>query len=551
MVEALSIALAQCNPIVGAINHNLELIRKLRHDAAVQGATVVVYPELVITGYPPEDLAYRPVFQQRAMRAVQELANDTNDGGPAMLVGGIWVEEGHIYNTMFYLAGGNVKLMQSKVNLPNYGVFDEARVFHPGPLPEAIEINGVKIGLIICEDTWTPEVARSLKKSGAQLLLSSNASPYEITKADVRRGVVGARVEETGLPVVYLNIVGGQDEIVFDGGSFVTDGKGNELGRMKSHESDLAIVRWNRDKNTVDVSHWESPKRQTTEESMYQSLVLGLKDYVRKTNMPGVILGISGGIDSALVAAVAVDALGLERVRGFMLPSRYTSKESFEDAAETAKLLGIRLDEISIEPGVEAFNAMLANEFKGLAANVAEENIQSRLRGNLLMAISNKTGWIVANTGNKSEMAVGYTTLYGDLCGAYSVLKDVYKTQVFELAHWRNAHYASNFLGANGRAIPERSITKAPSAELRENQKDADSLPEYPILDKLIHGLVEEKLSINEIIRKGYEREVVEKVSRLLYSSEHKRRQAPPGVKVTSMVFNKDWRYPIVHQFEN
>ncbi|MGB1539494.1 MAG: nitrilase-related carbon-nitrogen hydrolase, partial [Rickettsiales bacterium] len=352
MSETLSIALSQCNPIVGAISYNVDLIRDARKDAASQGAHVVVYPELAITGYPPEDLVLRPVFQQRAMRAAEELAKDTADGGPAMIVGGIWVEKKAIYNAMFYLADGEMKDIQCKVNLPNYGVFDEARVFTKGMLPDPIEIHGVKLGVVICEDTWTPEVSRALKRKGAEVIVSSNASPYETTKADVRRNIVGARVEETGLPFLYLNIVGGQDEIVFDGGSFVMDVNGDEIGRMAQHESDLAVIHWHKDNGVVKADHLPHRARQSKEESMYQTLVLGMKDYVRKTNMPGVLLGLSGGIDSALTASIAVDALGPDKVRAYMLPSRYTSKDSLEDAAQVAKLLGIQLKEVHIEQGV-------------------------------------------------------------------------------------------------------------------------------------------------------------------------------------------------------
>lgn len=551
MADTLSIALAQCNPTVGAIDDNIALIRDIRQQAARQGADVVFFPELAVTGYAPEDLVLRNVFQRRAMRAVQELAQDTADGGPDMIIGGIWAEDGKPYNCLFLLAGGDIQYIQRKVNLPNYGVFDEARVFAAGELPQAIDYKGVKLGLIICEDTWTPAVAGSLKKSGAEVLLSSNASPYEITKANVRREIVGARVEETGLPLAYLNIIGGQDEIVFDGGSFIMNAEGDEIASFVSHQPELAVVHWDKTVKTFRKDGLPHHPRPEKEESIYQTLVLGLKDYIRKTRMPGVLLGLSGGIDSALVAAIAVDALGADRVRGVMMPSRYTSQASLDDAAETARLLGIRIDTVSIEPGVAAFGEMLKDVFAGMKEDVTEENIQSRLRGNLLMAISNKTGYAVANTGNKSELSVGYTTLYGDLCGAYAVLKDVYKTQVYALSRWRNAHKPANLLGPDGRVIPERSITRAPSAELRPDQTDQDSLPDYEVLDALLQALVEEKRSVSEAVRRGFPRETVEKINRLLYSAEYKRRQAPPGVKVTSMVFGKDWRYPIAQQFDN
>lgn len=550
MTHSLTIALAQCNPVVGAIADNIALIRRLRAESAEQSADVVVFPELAVTGYPPEDMVLRPAFQRRAMEAVETLAKDTADGGPAIITGGIWVENGRVHNVLFLLEDGVIRAKQSKVHLPNYGVFDEARVFASAShMPQVVELRGVKVGLIICEDTWSPDVAASLKADGAELLISSNASPYETTKADTRRAIVGGRVGETKLPLLYLNIVGGQDEIVFDGGSFVTNANGDEIARMKQHEEDLGIVVWKNGR--LDVSAIPERPRQSREESMYQTLVLGLRDYIGKTRLQGAILGLSGGIDSAFVVALAVDALGAENVRGVSLPSRYTSQMSLEDAEESAKLLGIHLDTISIEPAVEAYHTMLKDVFSGTEEGLAEENIQSRIRGGILMAISNKHGNALVNTTNKSEMAVGYGTLYGDMCGAYAPLKDVYKLQVYALAKWRNKHHRPNFLGPKGRVIPERSITRAPSAELRENQEDRDSLPDYPLLDPILHALVEEKLSVEETVAKGFDRETVEKTNRLLYIAEYKRRQAPPGVKVTSMVFGKDWRYPLAQQFDN
>lgn len=549
MTGTLTIALAQCNPTVGAIGANLALLRRLRADAAAQGANVVVYPELAVTGYPPEDLVLRPVFQRRAMEAVEELARDTADGGPAIVTGGIWAAGGAVHNVVFVLDGGEIRERQSKVHLPNYGVFDEARVFAPGELPRAVEVRGHRLGLIICEDTWFPDVADALRADGAALLLSLNASPYEITKADTRRRITGDRVRETGLPLLYLNIVGGQDEIVFDGGSFVTDAQGNEIARLKQHEADLGIVRW--DGGALDASAIPGRPRQSREESMYHTLVLGLRDYIGKTGLPGAILGLSGGIDSAFAVALAVDALGPEKVRGVSLPSRYTSQMSLDDAEESARLLGIRLDTIPIEPAVEAYHGMLAGVFAGAKPDLTEENIQSRIRGTALMAMSNKLGNALINTTNKSEMAVGYGTLYGDMCGAYAPLKDVYKLQVYALATWRNTHHCADFLGPRGRVVPERSITRPPSAELRENQEDRHSLPDYPVLDPILHALVEGKQSVEEAVAGGFDRETVEKTNRLLYSAEYKRRQAPPGVKVTSMVFGKDWRYPLAQRFDN
>lgn len=546
--NSFTIALAQCNPIVGAFAENVAMLRSYRAKAAAQGADVVVFPELAVTGYPPEDLVLRPVFQQRARDAVNALAADAADGGPAIVTGGIHAEGGRVYNAVFVLDGGKIQHMQSKLHLPNYGVFDEARVFAPGSLPKAIELRGAKLGLIICEDTWKQDVAASLAASGAELLISINASPYEITKATVRREVVGARVHETGLPLLYLNIAGGQDDIVFDGNSFITDAQGRELARLKPHEEDLALVRWD---GALDVSAILPQPLQGKEESIYCTLVLGLRDYIRKSRLPGAVLGLSGGIDSALAVALAVDALGAEKVRGVRLPSRYTSQMSLDDADESAQLLGIHLDTIPIEPAVGAFDNMLADVFAGKSPDLTEENIQARIRGMVLMAVSNKFGNAVINTSNKSELAVGYGTLYGDMCGAYSPLKDVYKQQVYALANWRNTHHCPGFLGPKGRVIPEQSITRPPSAELRENQQDRDSLPDYPILDPILHGLVEEKLSVEEVVARGFAPETVKKVNRLLYSAEYKRRQAPPGVKISPMVFGRDWRYPLAQRFDN
>lgn len=538
MSDPLTFALAQTNPTVGDMAGNIAIIREERAKAAAQGAHVVVFPELMVTGYPPEDLVLRAGFQRWAMDEVEQLASETADGGPDIITGGIWLEAGKLYNAAFHLAGGEIKAIQFKQHLPNYGVFDEARVFTAGDSAEPWEVRGRKVGVVICEDTWFADVSGNLRGLGAELLISINASPYEVSKPDQRREEVLSRVNETGLPLLYLNLVGGQDDIVFDGGSFIIDAHGKEIARLKSHAEDLGIIRW--DGRKLDVAGIPENPVPCREESIYRTLVLGLRDYVHKTRQQGVLLGLSGGIDSAIVAAIAVDALGADNVRGVLMPSRFTSDDSNDDALETAKLLGIRTDTVSIRPGVQAFDDMLAEVFSGFAPNVAEENIQARLRGNILMAISNKIGWIVLNTSNKSETAVGYSTLYGDMCGAYSVLKDVYKTQVYALAHWRNSV---------GRVIPERSITKAPTAELRENQKDEDSLPPYDKLDVLLHGLIEEKLSMRAMMDRGYPREMVEKVTRLLYSAEYKRRQAPPGVKITSMLFGKDWRYPIAQRY--
>lgn len=545
MDQAFSIALAQVNTIVGAITQNMALIRRERALAKAQDVDFIIFPELALIGYPPEDLVLRPAFRQAAMAAMQELAKDTADNGPAMLVGGVWEENGAVYNAVALLDDGKIKQLQYKHDLPNYDVFDEKRIFKKASTYTVMECRGKMLGVVICEDTWTPDAAKELAAQGAEILISVNASPYDLEKHIQRVEIATSRSAETGLPLLYLNSVGGQDEIVFDGHSFVISGQ-KIVGEMPHAKEATGIVRLEKGalylENSLHTSAWAKSSDSLSEEKqIYETLVLGVKDYFRKTGITGAILGLSGGVDSALVAAIAVDALGKENVRGVRMPSRYSAADSLEDAEETAKILGIRMETIPIEPVVKAMGTALADVFAGYAPNVAEENIQARVRGNLLMALSNKIGWAVLNTSNKSEMAVGYSTLYGDMCGAYAVLKDVYKTQVYRLCEWRNSQ---------NKVIPERSITKPPTAELRENQKDSDSLPDYPVLDAILHGLVEERLSVAEIVARGFEAPMVEKVKRLLHFAEYKRRQTPPGTKITPLAFGKEWRYPIAAKIE-
>jgi len=550
MADRLRIALAQLNPVMGDIAGNLARARAARAQAAK--ADVILFSELFITGYSPEDLVLKPALQADARAAVEALARDTADGGPAILIGAPWVEEGRLYNAFLLLDEGRVANRTFKVDLPNYGVFDEKRVFTPGPVPTPMKVRGVHLGVPVCEDIWTSGVCAALAQGGAEILLVPNGSPFEAGKEDVRLALAGSRVRETGLPLVYLNQLGGQDELVFDGASFVLNADGAVALALPGWEEKIVISDWSRDaagKWTCAPGDCCVPE--SRESQVYHAMVLGLRDYVNKNRFPGVVLGLSGGIDSAISAAVAVDALGAARVRCVMLPSRYTSRDSLEDADACARLLGCAYETIEIERAVAALGETLSPTFAGKTADTTEENIQSRLRGVLLMAISNKFGPMVLTTGNKSEMSVGYATLYGDMCGGYNVLKDIYKTEVFRLSHWRNENSPAGALGPQGRVIPERIIEKPPTAELRANQTDQDSLPPYEILDGILECLVEKECSFEETVARGFEPATVKRIEHLLYISEYKRRQAPPGVKISSRNFGRDRRYPITNAFRD
>jgi len=546
--DSLSIALAQGNPVVGDVAGNLALVRRARDEAAAQGADLVLFSELFLVGYPPEDLVLRPALVSAAADALHTLAREGAPGGPALAVTLPWAEHGRVFNAVALVANGRSDL-RFKHELPNYGVFDEKRVFTPGPLPSPVEFRGIRLGLPICEDVWFAGTAQHLASQGAELLLVPNGSPYEVDKSPQRLHLVRERVAETGLALAYVNQVGGQDELVFDGGSFVVNTTGALACAMPSWTEAVQLTRWRRDGRHYccegDAEWIEEPRLQ----AVYHAMMLGLRDYVRKNRFPGVVLGLSGGIDSALTAAVAVDALGAARVKGVRLPSRFTSAPSLDDADESARRLGMALDTLSIEDTVAAAEQTLADSFRGRARDIAEENLQARVRGLLLMALSNKFGDMVLTTGNKSEMSVGYATLYGDMCGGYSVLKDIYKTEVFALARWRNEQRPAGALGPEGRVIPESSITKAPTAELRPNQTDQDSLPPYEVLDAILQSLVEDERSVQEIVERGYPRDVVVRVQHQLYAAEYKRRQAPPGVKITRKGFGRDRRYPITNAF--
>jgi NAD+ synthase len=544
----LRITLAQLNPVVGDLAGNAKMAVEAHAQAKKAGADIVVFPELFLNGYPPEDLVLKPAFQDATHAQLEALAKTCNSG-PALLIGTIWREEGHLYNAVALLDGGKIEAVRLKADLPNYGVFDEKRVFAAGPMPGPINIRGVRIGVPICEDIWGEEVVETLVETGAEILISPNGSPFDWPKPDKRMNVAVARVTESGLPLVYVNQVGGQDELVFDGASFVLNADRSLAAQLPAWREALVITDW-----TKSAKGWQCAKAhvEPIEEgnaAAYAACVLGLKDYVNKNGFPGVVLGLSGGIDSALVAAMAVDALGPDRVHAVMLPSKFTSDESLLDAQACAKALGIRYDKVSIEPAVTGVTWGLKDMFAGTNAGVTEENLQSRIRGTILMAISNKFGGMVVTTGNKSEMSVGYATLYGDMNGGFNPIKDLYKMEVYALSHWRNANVPAGGLGATGVVIPERILTKAPTAELKANQTDQDSLPPYEVLDDILRCLVEQEMPLADVIARGHAAETVKKIERLLYLAEYKRRQAAPGVKISAKNFGRDRRYPITNKF--
>ena len=544
MADTLTIVAAQLNPAMGDLAGNADAM--LRARASAPAADIIMTPELSLIGYPPEDLVLKPALVEAAETQVARLAQSTADGGPALLVGTTHRDAAGLHNGYLLLAQGRVAGVTLKHDLPNYGVFDEKRVFSAGPLPEPILFGGIRLGLPICEDMWTPEVCGHLKARGAELLLVPNGSPYELGKEDRRLALARARVGETGLPLLYVNRSGGQDELVFDGGSFAVNPDGALMARLPDWDEALVSVDWARGEGFRPGTRHMPDEH---DEEIYHAMLLGLRDYVDRNRFPAVVLGLSGGIDSALSAAVAVDALGADRVWCVMMPSRFTSQESLDDAAGCARLMGCRLDSISIEPGVAALETMMAPAYAGKAHDLAAENAQSRLRMVALMGLSNTFGHMLLTTGNKSEMSVGYATLYGDMAGGFNVLKDLYKTTVFRLSRWRNQNRPRLGLGPNGPVMPDRVITKPPSAELRDNQRDDDSLPPYDILDPILHALVEEELSAADIAARGFDPDVVARIERLLYVAEYKRRQAPPGVKIGQRNFGRDRRYPITNAF--
>src|SRR5271157_5550424 len=547
----LVIALAQIPSIVGDIAGNRDRLRKARAQAAGFGADLVMTPELFLSGYPPEDLVLKPAFQEACRSACEELARETADGGPAILVGLPWVEAGNLHNAMALLTQGRIEAVRFKVDLPNYGVFDEKRVFAPGPSPGPIVFRGVRIGVPICEDIWGPDPVECILETGGEILLVGNASPYERDKLIIRQNIAVSRVVESGLPLIYLNMIGGQDEIVFEGASFALNSDRSLAVQLPAFRPMVARTAWERTDEGWRCVGGPRAVVEEGDEADYSACVLGLRDYVENNRFPGVVLGLSGGVDSALCAAMAVDALGPSRVHAVMLPYRFTSNESLSDAAACANALDIRYDIVPIAEPVEGAEHALARMFEGRGRDITEENIQSRARGLILMAISNKTGAMLVTTGNKSEMSVGYATLYGDMNGGFNPIKDLYKMEVFRLSRLRNRWKPFGALGPDGRVIVENVLTRAPSAELHENQTDQDTLPPYDVLDQILERMVEREEPTATIVAAGFDRDTVMKVERMLYLAEYKRRQAAPGVKVTLKNFGRDRRYPIVNRFRD
>ncbi|QWE11825.1 NAD+ synthase [Polynucleobacter sp. AP-Titi-500A-B4] len=537
-MNAPKIALAQINPLLGDLAGNAQLIHKAALEAFSQGAKLVVTPELSLTGYPPEDLLLRPAFIQAAEQQLEILMKElAQHADLTVIVGHPKQTSRGLQNYASVLRNGKVIAGYAKQELPNHEVFDEVRYFVPGNQPCVFECEGIQYGLILCEDAWHPSPAKQAHAAGAKILLVANASPYHLKKEALRIDVLRSHIDQTKMPLVYVNAVGGQDELVFDGGSFALNKSSEVVMSMPQFETGLGIVDVS---PTGELEKGLISPPQSVEAQAYQALVLGVRDYVTKNRFPGVIIGLSGGVDSALVLAIAVDALGADKVRAVMMASRYTADISWIDARELAKNLGVQYDEIPISGPVDALEQSLAEQFKGMKVDATEENIQARVRGTMLMALSNKTGRLVLTTGNKSEMAVGYCTLYGDMAGGFAVIKDIAKTLVYRLCAYRNSIAP---------IIPERILTRAPSAELRPDQKDQDSLPSYEVLDGIVERYMEQNQSIQEIIAAGFDAESVEKVTRLIKLNEYKRRQAPPGVRVTTRAFGRDWRYPITSQF--
>ena len=548
--KTLHIALAQVNPTLGNLPHNSEKIIAAWKDA--KNADLVVFPEMVICGYPPEDLVLKPFFLEEVEYAIQALVKESKNHKPAVLISTPWRIDNKTYSAVHLIQNGKILATRTKCHLPNYGVFDEGRIFTPGELPSPIEFNGVKLGVMVCEDMWYEDVAAHLKKQGAELFVIPNGSPFDLRNRALRMESAKKRAKENNIPLLYVNQVGGQDELVFDGMSFALNESANIV--MQGEEFAEGIYHITLEKNgdapwlmqAQDLVAESQPL-----ESIYNALVLGLRDYISKNNFPGVIIGLSGGIDSALSAIIAVDALGAEAVRCVMMPSEFTAQESLDDANEMAEILGVHLDNIAITEPVQMFNELLEPHFNKGTPGITYENIQPRSRGIILMALSNATGAMVLSTGNKSEMGVGYATLYGDMCGGFNVLKDIYKTQVYELSNWRNQNKPKGVFGPEGRAIPENIITRAPTAELKHNQTDQDSLPPYDKLDDILACLIEWDMGLAEIVKRGHAKETVQRVWKMLDRAEYKRRQAPPGIKITSRAFGRDRRYPITNHFVN
>ena len=546
---SLSIALAQLNAHLGDVFTNCQKLLQMRARAAAQGADIILTPEMFLAGYPADDLVLRADFMNRIEAAIHRLAEATADGGPAIIVGAPCRDKDVLYNSAFILDNGKIIARRDKVNLPNYGVFDDKRHFTPGQLQGPVLVRGMRLGIAVCEDIWFADLCEMLGETGAEIILSLNASPFENAKTDMRMMHAVSRMTETGLPFVYVNMVGGQDELVFDGSSFALNLGGKIASQMPSFSEGLSLLEARTQSGTCHLTGQIS-RPATAEEDVWRALTLGVRDYVEKNGFPGAILGLSGGVDSAIVAVLAVDALGPERVRVVMMPSDYTADISLADADELANNLGLTLETIALRAGMDAFDNMLGPSFEWTDMDITEENIQSRLRGMILMALSNKFGNMVLATGNKSEYAAGYSTLYGDMCGGFAPIKDVWKTEIFKLCEWRNTALPRGVLGPEGEVIPRRIITRPPSAELRPDQQDTDSLPPYDILDAILIALTEEMADTDTIVSRGYDRETVERVSAMLFRTEYKRFQAAPGPKVTPRAFGRDRRLPLTSGFK-
>ena len=547
MSDKLSILIAQTNPTVGDIDYNKSIVL----DTINQNHEVdlIVFSELMLTGYPPEDLVLKTAFQNKFMQALKEINLSLENKNCTVILGMPWEEEGNLYNAAVVLQNGKIVFKHFKNALPNYGIFDEKRIFSHGEEVSSFNLKGINLGIFVCEDIWVHNTPSKLNGSGIDLAISINASPFDINKMGERLEAATNFSKEANAPIIYVNQVGGQDEIVFDGNSFLADQNGliKRLGycesiyeRIDFNVNDKSFSFKENEENAIDSN-----------DLIYSNLILGLRDYVNKNNFPGVVIGISGGIDSAFSACVAADALGPDRVKGILMPSKFTSNASNEDADQLGKNLGIGLESISIEEIVKAYDITLDPIFKGAEKDITEENIQSRARGSLLMAYSNKFGHMVLTNGNKSEVSVGYSTLYGDMCGGFSVVKDLYKSELYKLAEWRNNCIPSASLLDKKSVIPQNIITKEPTAELKPNQMDKDTLPPYEVLDQILYLLVEKESSISEIVDKGFDFEVVTKVQNMLYNSEYKRRQAAPGVKISERNFGYDRRYPITNAFRD
>ena len=555
MTKTLKIASAQLNPTVGDLAGNLVSAREAYERAKIGGADIFVLPETYVIGYPAEDLQLKPSAVRACMAQVKEFAEITKDG-PAVVFSTPWHgdgkdgQAGRLYSAVLFMQGGEITDIRFKHDLPNYGVFDEKRVFSKGPLPEPIVFKGVKIGLPICEDIWHEGVCEHLAKQGAEILISPNGSPWRRNAHWQRKTVARARIKNTGLPIIYVNQIGGQDELAFDGSSFSMSGSGEYVQKLPAFVESFDIAKWRKTKAGWECVSAHMEKQLKGYEADWQAMAIGLGDYIHKNGFKQVVLGMSGGIDSAMAACIAADALGPENVWCVMLPSKYTSDDSLDDAKACAKALGCKYDIIPIADAVGAFTGMLAPNFEGLESDTTEENLQSRIRAVTLMALSNKFGHMLITTGNKSEMAVGYATLYGDMCGGYNPLKDLYKTEVFALMKWRNKN-KPDWVKGGEHPIPKRIITKPPSAELRPDQTDQDSLPPYEILDDILRGLVDGEISVDALVKRGHKRETVTRIQHLLYINEYKRNQAPPGVKLGNQAFGRDRRYPLTNRFRD